>query len=326
MARGLFEGLSLVRPSRLARDLVVLLLVAVSGATAAPLFGVSPRTQFFLGSVVRSFGLFGRSTDSGVTLEAWAAPLVLSYALQTDMTLTLGVPFLVKRLETPAGDRQREGVGDLNLTWKYTFLRRDRPFARDQAALLVGLELPTGALDREAPPLSLGSRSLDGILGAAVGHTTRHFSIEGGLVYKANTEANDFRFGNTLSYDLYLAYQGPIPTSPPRGSPSSTFPWSSTAARRRRTSGREERSRAPAAPSSFSPRGSSISSGRPCSLRPGCSSPSCRTCRRAPSRPTSTSSSGCAGSLPGCSRWKCFAPGRALTGWKQHLRREGGRP
>lgn len=187
---------------------MILIATTLHDAAAAPIFSVSPRTQFFLGTAVRSFGLFNRSSDHGITLETWTVPVVLSYALQTDMTLALNVPYLRKRLDGPNGAQETDGIGDVSTTWKYTFIRRDRPFGRTQAAILLGLELPTGDFDPDRPPpLQLGSRSLDGIIGAAAGHTTAHFSIEGGIVYKANSEANDFRFGNTLSYDLYLAYQ-----------------------------------------------------------------------------------------------------------------------
>lgn len=187
---------------------MMLMALPLHDAAAAPIFSVSPRTQFFLGTAVRSFGLFNRSSDHGVTLETWTVPVVLSYALQTDMTLALTVPYLRKRLDGPNGVQETDGIGDVSTTWKYTFMRRDRPFGRTQAAFLLGLELPTGDFDPDRPPpLQLGSRSLDGMIGAAAGHTTPHLSIEGGLVYKANSEANDFRFGNTLRYGLSLAYQ-----------------------------------------------------------------------------------------------------------------------
>lgn len=217
MLRWLSNASCVPRLRRHCRPVNVKILVVTTGllmgfttqeAIAAPVFGVSPRTQFFLGTAVRSFGLFSRSSDSSLTLETWAIPVVLSYALQTDMTLTVNVPYVRKRLDRPDGDQETDGVGDVNVSWKYTFFRQDRPFGRTQAAFLLGLELPTGEFNQDLPPpLRLGSRSLDGIIGLAAGHTTPHFSIEGGVVYKANAEANDFRFGNVLSYDLYLAYQ-----------------------------------------------------------------------------------------------------------------------
>lgn len=190
-------------------SLVILILGPMPlRAEAAPLFSVSPRTQFFLGTAVRSFGLFSRGSDGGTTLETWTIPAIVSYALATDMTLTVNVPYQVRRLKEPKGTRDTEGIGDVSVKWQYTFIRKDRPFGRTQAAILGGLEFPSGDFEQDRPPpLQLGSGSIDGFLGFALGHTTPQFSIEGGLVYKANSEANDFRFGNVLSYDLYLAYQ-----------------------------------------------------------------------------------------------------------------------
>jgi len=181
-------------------------------AHAAPIFGQSPRTQFFLGTAVRSFGLFQRSSGGGNDLEVWTAPLIGSYAFGTDATLTLAVPYVSKRFETPTKTFTADGVGDTQLIGKYTFFRKDEPFSRLQAAALGGLKLPTGSNSKgpgitEMPPLQLGSGSLDVILGGAAGHATRNWSFEGALTYKINTEADGFRFGNALIYDLYAAYQ-----------------------------------------------------------------------------------------------------------------------
>lgn len=193
---------------RMASLVILILGLTPPRAEADPIFGVSPRTQFFSGTAVRSFGLFSRSSDGGTTLETWTIPAIFSYALMTDMTLAVNVPYQFKRLKGPEGTRETDGIGDVSVEWKYTFIRKDRPFGRTQAAILGGLKFPSGDFEQDRPPpLQLGSGSIDGFIGAAVGYTTSHFSIEGGLVYKANSEANDFRFGNVLSYDLHLEYE-----------------------------------------------------------------------------------------------------------------------
>ncbi|MFQ5693364.1 MAG: transporter, partial [Nitrospinota bacterium] len=60
---------------------------------------------------------------------------------------------------------------------------------------------------QEAPPLQLGSGSVDGLVGAAAGSASMRWSFEGAVTYKINSEADGFQFGNVLSYDLYAAYQ-----------------------------------------------------------------------------------------------------------------------
>ena len=179
---------------------------------AAPIFGASPRTQFFLGTAVRSFGLFQKSEGGGNELNAWTVPAIFSYALVTDATLTLTVPYINKQLETPGVIFNASGIGDISLIGKYRFYRRDLPFGRDQFALIGGLEFPSGSTSegpgiKVAPALQLGSGGVDGIVGVAAGTTRRSYSIEGSLRGKINSEAKDFQFGNALLYDLYLAYQ-----------------------------------------------------------------------------------------------------------------------
>jgi len=179
---------------------------------AAPIFGASPRTQFFLGTAVRSFGLFQKSEGGGKELKVWTAPAIFSYALVTDATLTLVIPYQRRHLETPSADFDADGIGDITLSGKYRFYRRDLPFGRDQISFIGGLELPSGSTSKgpglkAAPSLQLGSGGVDGIVGVAAGTTRSWYSIEGSLLAKINSEAKDFQFGNVLLYDLYLAYQ-----------------------------------------------------------------------------------------------------------------------
>ncbi len=179
---------------------------------AAPIFGASPRTQFFLGTALRSFGQFQKASGGGKELKVWTAPAIFSYAVATDATLNLVVPYQRRHLETPTGDLDADGIGDITLFGKYTFYRRDLPFGRDQLALIGGLELPSGSTSKgpglkDAPALQLGSGGVDGIVGIAAGTTRSWYSIEGAVRGKINSEAKDFKFGNVLLYDLYLAYQ-----------------------------------------------------------------------------------------------------------------------
>jgi len=196
--------------------IAVLLILDVgllpASVLAAPIFGASPRTQFFLGTAVRSFGLYQESEGGGKELNAWTAPAIFSYALITDATLTLNVPYVNKHFETPTGTFDASGIGDISLVGKYRFYRRDLPFGRDQFAFIGGLEFPSGSTSKgpgikAAPALQLGSGGVDGIVGVAAGTTRSWYSIEGALQGKINSEAKDFKFGNVLLYDLYLAYQ-----------------------------------------------------------------------------------------------------------------------
>lgn len=196
----------------LARLLILAVIFLPDHVMAAPIFGASPRTQFFLGTAVRSFGLYQKSEGGGKELNVWTAPAIFSYALITDATVTLTVPYINKHFETPTSTFKASGIGDISLIGKYRFYRRDVPFGRDQAAFIGGLEFPSGSTSegpgiKAAPPLQLGSGGVDGIVGVAAGTTRSWYSIEGAVQGKINSEAKDFHFGNALLYDLYLAYQ-----------------------------------------------------------------------------------------------------------------------
>ncbi len=200
-------------PTHWSAGLLILALAFLPAqARAAPIFGASPRTQFFLGTALRSFGQFQKSEGGGNELKTWTAPAIGSYALMTDATVTLTVPYVDKKLETPTRTFDASGIGDITAVGKYTFYRRDLPFGRDQLALIGGLEFPTGSTSKgpglkAAPALQLGSGGVDGIVGVAAGTTRSWYSIEGAVRGKINSEAKDFKFGNVLLYDLYLAYQ-----------------------------------------------------------------------------------------------------------------------
>ena len=197
--------------------LLTLFTVTAGPAVAAPIFGVSPRTQFFLGTVGRSFGQFARNSSSTARLDVFLVPLIGSYSFRTDTTLTAILPVVSKRLTASLAGvrrvRETDGIGDLIVQGKYRFFRKDSPFGRDQAALILAVKLPSGEDDesdrfgRLPPPVQPGTGSVDGIIGLAVGRTRRTVSLEGGVVFKANSQANNFRFGNVLSYDFAFQYQ-----------------------------------------------------------------------------------------------------------------------
>jgi hypothetical protein len=193
------------------------LLIGGSGiwhgtASTAPIFGESPRTQFFLGTAFRTFGWYQKFEDDDRELRVWTAPAIFSYAPITDASLTLAVPYVDKQLKTPAGTENASGLGDIRLQGKYRFYRRDLPFGRDQLAIIGGVEFPTGSTSegpgiKDAPALQLGSGGVDGIVGLAAGTTRSWYSIEASFRWKINSEAKDVEFGDVLLYDLYLAYQ-----------------------------------------------------------------------------------------------------------------------
>lgn len=152
-------------------------------------------------------------------LRVYATTLQGVFGLHEDVTLALNLPFVVKELKTTmGGDRVRldsEGPGDVAAVAKWRFFKDPVPGGTTEIAGFLGLELPTGRDDvrdggqRLPRPLQPGSGSLDGILGTAFTHVWDggRWLINADLFYKANSEGDDYRFGDVLSFDVGGQYR-----------------------------------------------------------------------------------------------------------------------
>ena len=142
---------------------------------------------------------------------------VLAYGVTGDLALFGALPVLDKSLEldTPEGriERGDTGIGDVRLFGRYTVFQDDAPGRNFRIAPFVGLELPTGdddehdGLGRLPQPLQLGSGSWDPFFGVVGTWQTLDYQIDAQASYQVNTEANNFEFGDVLSFDASLQYR-----------------------------------------------------------------------------------------------------------------------
>ena len=90
----------------------------------------------------------------------------------------------------------------MSLFGRYTVFRRDWPGRTLRIAPFVGLELPTGdddetdAFGRLPASVQPGSGSWDPFGGVVITYQTLDFQIDAQASYVAQTEANDFEFGD----------------------------------------------------------------------------------------------------------------------------------
>jgi len=194
------------------------------------IFTKSARTVNFSGQALVSRVTYFQSTSvfdgnrkqrdpANRRLRVYATNLSGVFGATPDLTLALNIPFVVKELQrTRAGIRERlnaTGLGDVVALGKWRFFKKPEPGGTTEVAGFLGIKLPTGRDDlrdsglRLPAPLQPGSGSVDGIVGAAF---TRlwdggRWLINADLFYKANSEANDFRFGNVLSFDIGGQYR-----------------------------------------------------------------------------------------------------------------------
>lgn len=143
---------------------------------------------------------------------------VLGYGATSDLALFGALPYIDKRLELTDTSGQRiarstRGIGDVQLFGRYTLFQRDMPGSSVRVAPFLGLELPTGDDDdsdsfgRLPATLQLGSGSWDLFGGLIATYQTLDYQVGAQISYKANTEANDFAFGDEFRFDASLQYR-----------------------------------------------------------------------------------------------------------------------
>lgn len=159
----------------------------------------------------------GDPSPSNLNLDVVAAPAVLYYGVNPDLTLLGVLPFLHKQVAvtTPAGrvTRSTNGFGDMTVAARYTLLARDRPGETFRIAPFAGLKLPTGAqneadaLGRFAQPFQLGTGSWDPLAGAVLTWQTLRRELDVSATYQVRTEANGFRAGDEARAEASFQYR-----------------------------------------------------------------------------------------------------------------------
>lgn len=172
--------------------------------------------------VLREQLMYRKAADDpsamGRNLEVRGGISVLGYGATSELALFGVLPYLDKELDLRAPGGQRltrgaSGLGDAQVFARWTLLQRDRRGSTFRVAPFVGIELPTGddddsdSLGRLPQPLQSGSGSWDPSGGVVATYQTLGYQVDAQLSYKANTEANDFEFGDQFRLDASLQYR-----------------------------------------------------------------------------------------------------------------------
>jgi len=142
---------------------------------------------------------------------------VLGYAFSSDFMLIGVLPYIDNELDiNVTGIRQNRNVndlGDLRLFGRYTLFRKNWPGGTFRISPFAGLEMPTGE-DNEQDTLGNlpaniqpSSGSWDPFGGIVLTYQTLDFELDTAFSYQANTEANDFKFGDVARFDASLQYR-----------------------------------------------------------------------------------------------------------------------
>lgn len=169
--------------------------------------------------VFREQFVYGRASEdpspSDREMEVVGGISVLGYGVTGDLAVFGALPVLDKRLELTDSSGRRiprstRGISDVRLLARYTAFQDDAPGRTFRIAPFIGLELPTGddsdrdSFGRLPATLQLGSGSWDPFGGLVATYQTLDYQVDAQVAYKANTEANDFEFGDEFRFDTSL--------------------------------------------------------------------------------------------------------------------------
>jgi hypothetical protein len=168
----------------------------------------------------------GRHVHAHSSDYLFSPSLNAAYGVSENFALSASLPY-VRRANLREGEHEHEpggeavntvvqrgdasGLGDLSVLGKYRFYSD----SRNQAALLVGLKIPTGEtgkrdsrgehFETEHQP---GSGSWDPLLGIAFTRRLERISLDASVLYTIATRgAQDTRLGSRASYNIGLSYR-----------------------------------------------------------------------------------------------------------------------
>lgn len=206
----------------LARGCAVLALYAAMGTVgSAPITFNTALPVHEDGWVLREQLVFNENSSdpspANRDMTVSGAVSVLGYGVTRDFALFGVLPYFDKHLDMVMGGqratRSDQGFGDLMVIGRYTAYESNAPGRTFRVAPFLGVKAPTGrddaqdGLGRLPPPIQLGSGSWDWLGGAVATYQTLDFQVDTQLSYRANREANGFRFGDVSGLDVSFQYR-----------------------------------------------------------------------------------------------------------------------
>ena len=189
-------------------SMIVISVIAggISSSHAQTIVGDSAGTQFVEGAQVRSRVTFED--------EAPGSPIAVTstfiWGPHPDFTTAFTLPWI---------NKEPSGLGDVAIAGKYRFFRKDAKHQITQWSLLGALKVPSGRDDAKSlsPPDQVGSGSWDVSIGTAYNHVENlQLFWNWSASYTFKTEgAQDYEFGDVISYNLVGAVRPYVPPYPP---------------------------------------------------------------------------------------------------------------
>ena len=173
------------QPQRVLSILALLVLVSVPAASQQPFVtddaDVTPKGRFHL-EFSNEFDWLQRELLPN--LKQNTADVELDYGLFESFEIGIAAPFLTIINQPGTNPRSVSGIGDLNISLKYNFLRERENLRRPALAIAFNLELPTGDTDRQLGS-GLADFYVNGILQKSLTSRTK-LRFNGGVLFSGN--------------------------------------------------------------------------------------------------------------------------------------------
>jgi len=164
---------------------VILFLIPASGFSQQPFVtddaDVTPKGHFHF-EFSNEFDLLQR--DSFPSLRQNTADFELDYGLFERLELGFEVPVLTIFSDVGRYTRSVSGIGDVNVSVKYNFLKERENSRRPALAIALNLELPTGDVGRQLGS-GLEDFYINGILQKSLSQKTK-VRLNGGILFSGN--------------------------------------------------------------------------------------------------------------------------------------------
>jgi hypothetical protein len=124
--------------------------------------------------------------------------LALKYGITGDWVVGIELPYHSQRDE----DRRR-GIGDISLSTKYRFWRRDSLALQETAAILVKVKLDTAGNE-------VGTGTTDPLIGLSYGYESLKWYRWASVRYRFNQNHGELQRGNRWMIDLAAGYRAQV--------------------------------------------------------------------------------------------------------------------
>ncbi len=161
--------------------------------------------------------IIGKASDDVGGLDRKMTALtvnsVMAYGVTPDLAIFGILPLTFKKLKSPAGVRETDGIGDGRLVARYTLYKKNAVGKTTRIAPFIGLKVPTGDNQRTdglgllPPNLQPGTGSWDVFGGVIATYASVDWNLDFQASYRVNTRDGGTERGDVARADVSFQYR-----------------------------------------------------------------------------------------------------------------------